>query len=636
MKNLLLAIQFSVAALCSYAQYDPHALFAPQKKTMQSAYRLPSGIPAPNYWQNKADYSIRASFNPATAEISGAETITYKNNSPSQLNFLWLQLDQNLFNKDSRGQQRFEAGRRSRYGKSNSNFEGGFRIKSVKINNKPANFSITDTRMQIWLSDALQAGGATLSISIEYAFYLPEEGSDRCGILNTEDGKIFAVAQWYPRLCVYDDLQGWNTDPYLGPGEFYLEYGDFDVEITAPSSLLVVAGADQTNREQTFTADELNKIKQAEKSDKTIMIRDANQMRAHKSDKGQKTWKFKLKNSRDFSWAASGAFLLDGCSVNLPSGKKVLAMSVYPKNTGGKQAWGRSSEYIKASLENYSRRWFEYPYPVAVNVATNINGMEYPGIVFCNAKSEGSSLFGVTDHEFGHTWFPMIVGSNERKYAWMDEGFNEFINFISAEDVNGGEFKNTAPTYPFLNQISFADGVESVWNAPHSMKEVNIGADVYFKPAYALTLLRNVIIGQERFDRAFRYYIANWAYKHPAPEDFFNCIENATGEDLHWFWESWFIENYKLDQSVESVSFNGEKTGNTVVLKNRDQMAMPVIMSYVFESGKTGSLTLPAEVWSNTAEFHAFIPSTEPIVKLTIDPQHYFPDLNLANNNWGK
>lgn len=636
MKNSFLAFLFSAAWLCSYAQYNPQDLFAPHNRPLHSVYRLPNGQPASDYWQNRADYNIRASINPATAEIIGDEVITYKNNSPSTLSFLWLQLDQNLFAKDSRGQQRFEAGKRSRYGKSESNFEGGYRIKSVKINNQPVDFIISDTRMQIWLKEAMQPGGSALSIQIEYAFNLPAEGSDRCGILDTEDGKIFAVAQWYPRVCVFDDLQGWNTDPYLGPGEFYLEYGDFNVELTAPSSMLVVAGGEQLNKEETFSSDELSKLNKASASNKTIVIRDEKQMKNNKTAKGLKTWKFRLQNSRDFSWAASEAFLLDGCQVNLPSGKSVLALSAYPKNVKSNQAWGRSSEYIKGSLENYSKRWFEYPYPVAVNVASNVNGMEYPGIVFCNARSTGSSLFGVTDHEFGHTWFPMIVGSNERKYGWMDEGFNEFINFISAEDVNGGEFKNNIPALGFLSQYSFDPNVESVWNAPHTMKEENIGADVYFKPAYALTLLRNVIIGKERFDRAFRFYIENWAFKHPSPDDFFNCIENATGEDLQWFWKAWFLENYKLDQSVESVSFSAEKSGNTVVLKNNDRMAMPVMLSYVFESGKTGSLTLPVEIWSNTAEFHAFIPSTEPIVKLSIDPEHYFPDRFLANNVWGK
>jgi len=617
-----------------YAQYNPHTLFAPSVPVTHSMYRLPSGEPAPNYWQNRADYKIRVTINDKTNRISGWEELTYTNNSPVPLDFLWLQLDQNLFKPGSRGQSRFEAGEHSRYGNATSNFQGGFDIGAVTIGGVPVKYIITDTRMQVWLPVSLKDKGQSVKLKIEYAFTLPEEGADRCGILQTPDGKIFSVAQWYPRMCVFDDLQGWDTDPYLGPGEFYLEYGDFDVEITAPSALLVMAGAEQTNRKETLSASDLEQLDKAEKSNHTIMIRDEDQMKEALKRTGNRTWKFQLKNARDFSWAASSAFLWDAAKINLPSGKKILAMSVYPASVKGNKAWGRSTEFIKESIENYSRRWMEYPYPVAVNVAGNIRGMEYPGIVFCNTQSAGESLFGVTDHEFGHTWFPMIVGSNERKYAWMDEGFNEFINFISAEDVNNGEFKNSTPSFEMLSLISFAPGTESIFNTPQGMKEANIGEAVYYKPAYALTLLRNVIIGEERFDKAFKTYIQRWAYKHPCPNDFFSCIENVTGEDLQWFWKSWFYEDFTLDQSVESVSYNSTLKGNTVVLKNNQQMAMPVLISYTLKSGLKDSLVLPVEIWTNTNEFHAFIPADEPIISLVIDSNRLFPDENRKNNSW--
>lgn len=631
-KSAFLLLCFVSTAV--FGQYNPHDLFAPKVPVTHSIYRLPSGEPAPNYWQNQADYKIRVSINDSTNRISGWEELTYTNNSPVSLNFIWFQLDQNLFKPDSRGQERFEAGVHSRYGNSTSNFEGGFDIGSITADGQPVKFIISDTRMQVWLPLSVKGGGQSVKLKIEYGFTLPEEGADRCGILNTPDGKIFAVAQWYPRVCVFDDLQGWDTDPYLGPGEFYLEYGNFDVEITAPSSMLVVAGAEQTNRKETFSPSELSFFDKASHSDKTIMIRDEAGMQKASEKKGKTTWKFLMKNSRDFSWAASAAFLLDAAKINLPSGKKALAMSVYPKSVAGTSAWGRSTEFIKGSIENYSRRWIAYPYPVAVNVAANINGMEYPGIVFCNSKSAGAALFGVTDHEFGHTWFPMIVGSNERKYAWMDEGFNEFINFISAEDFNNGEFKYTAPTNGMLNLISFGPAAETIWNTPHGMKEGSIGASIYYKPAYALTLLRNVIIGKERFDKAFKTYIERWAYKHPCPADFYSCIENVAGEDLGWFWKEWFIKNYTLDQSVESVSYSASLGGYTVTLKNNDQMAMPVLLSYTLKSGKEKSLILPVEIWTNTAEFRAFIPADEPIISVVIDPEKQFPDKIRSNNSW--
>lgn len=633
MKGSILLL-LAMIGLKAFAQYDPHVLFAPQVPVTHSIYRLPSGEPAPNYWQNRADYKISVTLNDKTNRVSGWEELTYTNNSPVDLDFLWLQLDQNLFKSGSRGQSRFEAGEKSRYGNATSDFEGGYNIKSVTVNNAPLKYIISDTRMQVWLPAALKNKGQNIKVKIEYAFTLPEEGSDRCGIMNTPDGKIFSIAQWYPRVCVFDDLQGWNTDPYLGPGEFYLEYGDFDVDITAPSSLLVVAGGEQTNKKETFSSSELQLFDKAERSEKTILIRNEDQMKIASKRTGNTTWKFSLKNARDFSWAASASFLLDAAAIHLPSGKRILAMSAYPASVKGTNAWGRSTEFIKGSIENYSRRWLEYPYPVAVNVAGNIRGMEYPAIVFCNADAKGESLFGVTDHEFGHTWFPMIVGSNERKYAWMDEGFNEFINFISAEDVNNGEFKNTAPSTDMLGLVSFSPGSESIWNTPHGMKEANIGEAVYYKPAYALTLLRKVIIGEERFDNAFKTYIHKWAYKHPCPNDFFSCIENVTGEDLHWFWKAWFQEDYRLDQAVQSVSYNTNLKGNTVVLLNNQQMAMPVLINYTLKSGAEKSIQFPVEIWSNTHEFHAFIPADEPIVSLIIDPNRLLPDANRSNNTW--
>jgi len=620
----------------TFAQYNPYDLFAPQVPVTHSIYRLPSGEPAPNYWQNRADYKIRVTLNDQNNRISGWEELTYSNNSPVSLGFLWFQLDQNLFKSNSRGQERFESGKHSRYGDATADFIGGYDINSVTIDGKPVQYIISDTRMQVWLPSTLKANGQSVKIKIEYGFTLPAEGADRCGIMDTPDGKIFAVAQWYPRVCVFDDLQGWNTDPYLGPGEFYLEYGDFDVEITAPANMLVVGGGEQINRKETFSADELALLDKASKSDKTIVIRNSRQMEEASFKKGSATWKFLMKNSRDFSWAASSAFLLDAAKINLPSGKTALAMSAYPNSVSGTNAWGRSTEYIKGSIENYSKRWIEYPYPVAVNVATNISGMEYPGIVFCKAGTSGSSLFNVTDHEFGHTWFPMIVGSNERKYAWMDEGFCEFINFISAEDVNNGEFRYSAPSMGMLNLYSFPPASEPVWNTPHGMKEASINEAIYFKPAYALTLLRKVIIGEERFDKAFKTYIERWAYKHPCPADFFSCIENVTGEDLYWFWKAWFVENDNLDQSIESVTYNATLGGNTITIKNNDRMAMPVLLKYTLQSGKQVNVQLPVDIWSNTDKFRAFFKSDEPVVSVVIDPDKQFPDKDRSNNSWSR
>lgn len=619
--------------------YDPHVLFSPVFYPVGGTIsRAATGEPNIGYWQNKADYQIRASLNEETHEIIGDVTISYKNNSPHALPFLWLQLDQNLFNKDSRGQARMPLNSRSRYGDAKSNFNGGYHITNVKYTDGNAiKYIISDTRMQVRLNKVIPPGG-TVEFKIDYSFTLPEYGADRCGILKTNQGDIFAVAQWYPRMCVFDDIQGWNTLPYLGPSEFYLEYGDFDVKITAPASHIVVCSGELQNPSEVLTATQVQRYNEAKASDKTLMIRTEKEVADPSSRPGGSTltWHYKINHSRDVAWSSSKSFIWDAARINLPSGKTALAMSVYPSESNGNKAWGRATEYVKASIENYSKRWYEYPYPVATNVASNVGGMEYPGIVFCGSKAQGEGLFGVTDHEFGHTWFPMIVGSNERKYGWMDEGFNTFINTLSHSDFNNGEYKDRAMNMSFMSGYLFSKETEAIMTSPDAMKEANIGIALYFKPGYGLTLLRNEILGPDRFDYAFRTYIARWAFKHPTPWDFFRTMDNVAGEDLGWFWKEWFIENYRLDQAIISVVYdNKDNEGSTVVtIANLNQMAMPVILAYETKSGQKGTIRLPIEVWNNTKTWKVKLPVTEEVKRVEIDPDKVFPDINFANNVW--
>lgn len=621
--------------------YDPHTLFSPLFYTTGGTItRSADGSPNIGYWQNRADYNIAATLNDVTNEITGSETITYKNNSPHALSFVWLQLDQNLFAKDSRGQARMPVGQKSRYGSASSSFSGGYKIASVKIvndNNAAADYIISDTRMQIRLPKAVKPGGDVLKIKIEYSFTLPEEGADRCGILKTKNGNVFTVAQWYPRMCVYDDVSGWNTLPYLGPSEFYLEYGDFDLAITVPSSHIVGASGELQNASEVLSADQLKKWNEAKNSDKAVVIRnEADVKEAAAKPVGKTvTWKFKIQNARDASWASSKAFIWDAAKINLPDGKKSIAQSLYPAESAGDTKWSRATEFTKGSIENYSKRWFPFPYPMATNVACNVSGMEYPGIVFCGYESGGAELFGVTDHEFGHTWFPMIVGSNERKYGWMDEGFNTFINTLAETDFNNGEFKGSSPSHALLLGYMFGNSSESIMTTPDAMREQNIGAALYYKPGYGLELLRNNILGPDRFDYAFKEYIKRWAYKHPTPWDFFRTMDNAAGEDLSWFWKGWFIENYKLDQSIKEVTYDAAK-GNVVTLENLEKMAMPVILSYETVSGKKGTVNLPVEIWNNTTTFKVKLPETEEVKTVTIDPDKVYPDFGYSNNKWSK
>jgi Peptidase family M1 domain len=638
----------STAPKTNYSYTETFAPFFYKKNGDE--YRAATGEQGPKYWQNRADYQLTAKLNDEANEITGTEILTYTNNSPLKMDFIWMQLDQNLFRQDSRGSAIVPVSG-SRNGGLGQVFDAGYKIKSVKIlsgtNNATATevkYLINDTRMQVYMPKQLTANGGVLKLKIEYSFISPDYGSDRMGILPTKNGKVFTVAQWYPRMCVFDDVMGWNTLPYTGPGEFYLEYGDLDLSITAPAKDIVVASGELLNPQEVYTPEQLKRWAQAATSEKTVVIRTADEVTDPKSrpaGKPELTWHFKIKNARDASWAASSAFIIDAAKMDLPGGKKAMAISAYPVESNGDNAWGRSTEYVKKSIEYNSAKWFEFPYPCATAVAGVVGGMEYPGIVFCGSRSSGRGLWGVHDHEFGHTWFPMIVGSNERLYGWMDEGFNTFINTLSTANFNNGEYKPTRPTDAEQQARVFtAPALEPILsNGADNLKERNNGTLLYSKPAAGLILLREQILGPERFDYAFKTYIQRWAFKHPTPDDFFRTIENVSGESLQWFWRGWFANTWRLDVGVRSVKYvdsTDYSKGALITLDNLEKMAMPVILEIKMKSGKTDRVKLPVEIWERNTSWVFKYPSTEEIESVTYDPDKVLPDYNPANNAWKK
>jgi hypothetical protein len=637
--TIFLAIfALNLSAQNETSKYVPSELFSPflnyQPATM---YRSATGKPGPNYWQNKADYFIKAELDTQEHGISGSVTIKYFNNSPDDLEFIWLQLDQNKFNKDSRG-TKITPLNLGRYGLKN--FDGGYTISNVQVyaevgKNKKADklekFVIDDTRMQLRLSEVLKKG-EVLFISMDFSFLIPDNGSDRMGKFKAKDGLVYELAQWYPRVCVYDDLEGWNTAPYLGAGEFYLEYGDTDYEITVPENHIVVGSGELQNPKAVLSNAQLKNLEKAYNSEKTVIISSEKEINLKDSNK-KKTWKFKCINSRDVAFASSAVFVWDAAKINLKNGKMCLAQSVYPAEFGGDKAWGRSTEYTKHSIEFYSDLLIDYPYPIATNVAGIVSGMEYPGIVFCGASSKGAGLFGVTDHEFGHTWFPMIVGSNERKFAWMDEGFNTYINELSSENFNNGEYFSKRTTERISGMIHRKN---SIGTTPDAMMESEIGILAYYKPAVGLKMLEEAVLGEERLKYALKIYTQRWAFKHPSPFDFFNSIEDAAGEDLDWFWKSWILENYKLDQGIKSVKYknNEPKNGISVLIENLEQMAMPVEIEIKEKDKNTYFINLPIEVWQKSAEWNFEVPTTNELEYLKLNPRGILPDINSKNNIW--
>ena len=325
-----------------------------------------------------------------------------------------------------------------------------------------------------------------------------------------------------------------------------------------------------------------------------------------------------------------------GCCEDQPAQReKALAQSVYPAEVGGEKAWGRSTEFVKGCIELYSKEWYEFTYPVATNVAGIVDGMEYPGIVFCGSTSRQGGLWGVTNHEFGHNWFPMIVGCNERKYPWMDEGFNTFINGVDSKVFNKGEFdaKDDAQR---AARFYFGADSEAILTIPDVTQANNLGVAAYAKPAMALDLLRKYVLGEKRFDYAFRTYIKRWAFKHPTPWDFFHSMENAAGEDLGWFWRGWILNNWKLDQGVKDVKYpeNDPTKGSYITLENLEEMAMPVVLAIQQENGKSDTLVLPVEIWQKGGVKTFAYPSSSKIKSIVIDPMHDFPDINTSNNIW--
>lgn len=632
--------------------YDYHETFGPPFYSKNgNEFRAADGAPGSKYWQNRADYQLNAKLNDQTNEITGTEVLTYTNNSPQRLGFLWMQLDQNLFRLDSRGTAIVPLvgnppKQLSRNWGRGQVFDAGDKIKSVKLLNAKGaatelKFLVSDTRMEVFLPSDVAANGGQVKLKIEWSFISPNYGSDRMGIQETKNGKIFQVAQWYPRMCVYDDVLGWNTQPYTGPGEFYLEYGNFDLTVTAPANNIVVASGELLNPQDVYTPEQQKRWAEAAHSEKTVIIRSANEVTEASSrpaGKKELTWHFRIKNARDCSWASSAAFIVDAAKMDLPSGRKAMAISAYPVESDGNDAWGRSTEYVKKSIEFNSKQWFEFPYPNATAVAGIVGGMEYPGIVFCGYKAKGRSLWSVNDHEFGHTWFPMIVGSNERLYGWMDEGFNTFINTLSTYDFNNGEYRGKPMDMHRAAKVFTREGLEPMLSQPANLKERNTGILLYAKPGAGLTMLREQILGPERFDFAFRTYIRRWAYKHPTPDDFFRTMENAGGESLQWFWRGWFLNNWQLDVAVSDVKYedNDPSKGAIITIENLQKMAMPVILEIKTVSGKTDRVKLPVEIWERNSTWSFKYPSTEAIQSVTYDPDNVFPDINPDNNTWTK
>ena len=618
-------------------------IFSPIALPPPNEIRRADGAPGPRYWQQRADYSIKATLDTTARRIDATEQIRYTNRSPDTLRFVWMQVDQNLFRPGSTGALLFAA--ESRFG--GAGFPGGFDILSLTQRpapvarapgtrrqtpasasavETPLEHRVDDTMMYVELAQALAPGGTTV-LDLTYRFNVPEHGADRMG----RDGSLYEIAQWYPRMAVYDDVRGWNTDQYLGQGEFYLEYGDIEYEVTLPAGYIVAGTGILQNPEQVLTPTIRARLAAAVRSDTTIAIVTPEELAsgdARPKRDGMLTWRFRAESVRDAAWGASPDFQWDASGWD-----GVLAQAYY--RASARDLWQDAAKMSRYSIQEYSTRWFRYPYPQISAIEGPVSGMEYPMVAMEAQGDDGPDLYNVITHEIGHMWFPMTVGSDERRYAWMDEGFNTFMNTFSEEDYWKRDDRETR-----RNEIRLVTSLDQAPSAQPIMTPANryksndnLGSLAYVKPSIMLLALRNKVLGPEVFDTAFREYTRRWAFKHPQPADFFRTIEEVSGRDLAWFWRGFFYTTAALDQSVESVKQTPDGTA-LISLRSLGAAVMPVELELTFDDGSTQVVKLPVEIWYGGNRYvYRFMPG-KVIVRARVNPDGMFPDLVPGNDAW--
>ena len=613
------------------------SMFAPLTLPSPNLYRTGSGAPGPKYWQNRADYDIEATLDTAKTTLSGKLRLRYTNNSPDTLHFIWMQMEQNAFKDKSLNSLIFP--QESRFGARG--FEGGDIVEHFdQISTRggpPAKTAlktrVEGTMMKVDLAEPL-APGKTTTFDVAWHFLVPEHGADRMG----HDGPLYELAQWYPRVAVYDDVRGWNTEPYLGQGEFYLEYGDFDYAVTVPAGYIVAGTGELTNPREVLTATQIARLAKAAKSDSTVQIISAAEIQngaARPKKSGMLTWKFHAKNVRDVAWGASPDFIWDASSW-----KGKMANAFYRPTAV--DTWKDAADMSRMSIMEYSERWLEYPYPQITAIEGPISGMEYPMVAMENKSKDKYDLYNVVTHEIGHMWFPMIVGSNERMHMWQDEGFNTFINTFSEArryPEKGDQMARALGEREYVEGAMKQNVDGPVEVNPDRINPALLGLEAYVKPSVGLQLLRQEIMGPAAFDDAFRTYARRWAFKHPTPADFFRTMEDVGGRRLDWFWREWFLENPHFDQAIDTVvtKVTGDTMDVAVMYGNRARGVLPIHARFTFSDGSAENYDYPAEVWStNTVHYvrrYRFV--GKKLTGIELDPEKRLVDLNRDNNAWG-
>ena len=690
-------------------------------------YHNASGAPGVDYYQQKVDYSMNIELDDEKKKLYGEQTITYYNNSPDDLEYLWIQLDQNIRKKDApaleKNESKFQLIQQTETFASNyiaEAFDGGFNIEWVRdINNNPIKYFINQTMMRIDISKPIMSG-QQYKLKIKWWYNINDHVNDggRSGyeFFPKDNNRAYVIAQFFPRLCVYNDVEGWQNYQFWGNGEFALEFGDYDVNITVPSDHILDATGVLQNPKEVLSKIEYNRYKKAQNSFEkpVIIVSEDEVIEKEKSfSKNKKTWKFKAKNVRDFAFATSRKFIWDMQAVKIGN-NKVMAVSLYPKE--GNPLWEEySTKAVVQSLITYSKFTFDYPYPKAVSVHAKNQGMEYPMICWNFGRpdedgnySDGTKfgMISVIIHEVGHNYFPMIVNSDERQWGWMDEGLDTFVQYLTEQEFaeTYPEVLGTLEKYPSRRGdpkkiIPYMSGdqnfISPIMSNPENIFQ--LGANAYAKPATALNILRETIMGRDLFDHAFKNYSKRWMFKHPTPEDFFRSMEDASAVDLDWFWRGWFyttdfvdiginsfkkysistsppdqikemVEGYGInsDEMIESIYMLEDKDDQTINKLRGDKLkviedylkennneskipkyfyeigfekpggiVMPIIVKYTYADGSSEVVKYPVQLWrKNLDQVYKVVTSNKEIIEVTLDPNFETSDVNINNNNW--
>ena len=648
-----------------------------QELPTPNSYRTASGAPGHEYYQQQADYKMDIRLDDEKQVIYGKERITYTNFSPDTLKYLWVQLDQNVRAKDSDTKKISYGDLSNTYSlyslkRDEIDFDGGFKLDRVEDTaGVPLMANINKTMMRIDMVKPL-APGSSFSFNIDWWYNINERAKigGRSGFeyFKKDDNYLYTIAQFFPRMAVYNEVEGWQNKQFLGRGEFTLPFGNYEVNLTVPADHVVASTGTLQNPKEVLSAAQMKRLEEAKKSFKDpVMIVTQDEAIANElseKSKGTKTWKYKAENVRDFGFASSRKFIWDAMAVQLES-KVSMAMSAYPKE--GNPLWETySTRAVAQTLITYSRHTIEYPYPVAWSIHSASIGMEYPMICFNGGRPNPDGTFSdrtrrgmisVIIHEVGHNFFPMIINSDERQWTWMDEGLNTFCQYLTEQEFEEDYKSRRGPPYKIIDYMKGEKNfISPIMTNSESIFQ--FGNNAYGKPATALNILRESVMGRELFDYAFREYAQRWAFKHPSPADFFRSMEDASSFDLDWFWRGWFFTNDHVDLSINEVNvLTGEDLKNKfkkvpdafkdfindetyyyeMTFENIGGLVMPIFLEFEFEDGSKVEQRIPAEIWRMTGDKVSKVFTFEKkAVSISLDPKFETADVDVENNYWPK